>query len=57
MSIFKVDDAITTEFMKTYYEQIIELEDPRAALIETKKRVRLAHPEPFYWGSFIMIGN
>ena len=57
MSVFKVSDQITVEFMKTYYEQMLLLKDERKALIETKKMVRLAHPDPFYWGSFVMIGQ
>lgn len=57
MSIFKVSDIVAVEFMKTYYELLLEYNDKRKALLETKKRVRLAHPEPFYWGSFVMVGK
>jgi CHAT domain-containing protein/tetratricopeptide (TPR) repeat protein len=56
MSIFKVDDTATQLLMTTFYRKWIETGNKRQSFIEAKKEVRNVYPNPYYWGSFIMIG-
>ena len=56
MSLFKVDDTATQELMILFYKKWLESGDKRKAFIEAKKELRNKYPEPYYWGSFIMVG-
>ena len=58
MSLWKVDDKITQEFMSLFYE--IWLNDKtsiREAFHKTQIEVMAKYPQPYYWGAFILVGN
>ncbi|SLM47423.1 Kinesin light chain-like protein [Nitrospira japonica] len=59
VSLWKVDDATTKEFMVAYYKQLQTGMGPSAALsvvqIAMQKNPTLAHP--YYWAAFVVIGN
>lgn len=57
MSLFKVNDKVTSELMNKFYANWIKTNDKRQAFIDAKKEIRLKYPEPIYWGSFVMIGK
>jgi CHAT domain-containing protein len=42
--------------MTTFYRKWIDTGNKRQSFIEAKKEVRNVYPNPYYWGSFIMIG-
>lgn len=56
MSMFKVDDAATQELMLKFYQKWLNSGNMRQSFIEAKKELRSTHPEPIYWGAFMMIG-
>ncbi|MCA9470186.1 MAG: CHAT domain-containing protein, partial [Nitrospira sp.] len=58
-SLWKVADAATKDLMVEYYQRLIKGEGRSAALREAQ-RTMMANPKrshPYYWASFIPIGN
>jgi CHAT domain-containing protein len=58
MSLWKVDDKVTQEFMSRFYE--IWLNDKttiREAFNRTQLEIKSKYPEPYYWGAFILVGE
>ena len=58
MSLWKVDDKVTQEFMTRFYE--IWLNDKttiREAFNKTQLEIMSKYPEPYYWGAFILVEN
>ncbi len=56
MSLWKVDDSTTQEFMTTFYEKW--LQDKKSipdAFQETQIAIRKAHPNPYFWAPFIIV--
>lgn len=57
MSLWKVDDKVTQEFMSRFYE--IWLNDKttiREAFHRTQLEIKAKYPQPYYWGAFILVG-
>jgi CHAT domain-containing protein len=56
-SLFKVDDAITTELMDLFYQDLVKSKPKRIAFANAQKAIRKKYPDhPSYWASFIMLG-
>jgi CHAT domain-containing protein len=58
MSLWKVDDKVTQEFMSSFYE--IWLNDKmsiREAFNKTQLEIKAKYPQPYYWGAFILVGE
>ena len=58
MSLWKVDDKVTQEFMSRFYE--IWLNDKtsiREAFNKTQLEIKAKYAEPYYWGAFILVGE
>jgi CHAT domain-containing protein len=58
MSLWKVDDKVTQEFMSRFYE--IWLNDKtsiREAFNKTQFEIKAKYPQPYYWGAFILVGE
>ncbi len=58
MSLWNVDDKVTSEFMTAFYEQLVQKANAwnkRKAFEKAKAIVRKNHPEPFYWAAFVML--
>jgi CHAT domain-containing protein len=58
MSLWKVDDKVTQEFMSRFYE--IWLNDKasiREAFKRTQLEIKAKYPQPYYWGAFILVGE
>ena len=58
MSLWKVDDKVTSEFMTTFYERLADSHNAwnkRKAFEEAKQIIRKKHPNPFYWAAFVML--
>lgn len=59
ISLWKVDDNATQEFMVDYYDRLLAGENRDAALREIQ-RAFLKHPDfnhPYYWSAFISSGD
>jgi len=57
MSLWKVDDAVTRELMVGFYKNWLGGNSKRAALLAAQQQVRRRHPEPYYWGGFVLVGE
>lgn len=55
MSLSGINDAITAEFMREYYQQIVEENDKRSALTRTRNIIRRKYPSSMDWASFILL--
>ena len=58
MSLWKVDDKVTQEFMTRFYEiWLNEKTSIREAFNRTQLEIKAKYPQPFYWGAFILVGE
>jgi CHAT domain-containing protein/tetratricopeptide (TPR) repeat protein len=57
MSLWKVPDEQTREYMEELYTRLLAGRGRAEALRETQLAMRMKYPEPYYWGSFICQGN
>ena len=58
MSLWKVDDKVTQEFMSRFYEiWLNEKISIREAFNKTQLEIKAKHPQPYYWGAFILVGE
>lgn len=58
MSLWNVDDKVTSEFMTTFYECLADKNNAwnkRKAFEEAKEIIRKKHPDPFHWAAFVML--
>lgn len=58
MSLWNVDDKVTSEFMTTFYECLADKNNvwnKRKAFEQTKEIIRKEHPDPYYWAAFVML--
>lgn len=58
MSLWNVDDKVTSEFMVTFYEYLANTHnawDKRKAFETAQAITRLRHPAPFHWAAFVML--
>ncbi len=58
MSLWKVDDEVTQEFMSLFYEiWLNEKTSIREAFNRTQLEIKAQYPQPYYWGAFILVGE
>lgn len=58
MSLWNVDDKVTSEFMIAFYEQLTDKANnwnKRKAFEQTKEIIHKEHPDPYYWAAFVML--
>lgn len=57
ISLWKVDDKITKQFMVRFYDHLLKSGNIHEALSKTQRELRATHQDPSAWGSFILIGR
>ncbi|TAL68556.1 MAG: tetratricopeptide repeat protein [Bacteroidetes bacterium] len=57
MSLWKVSDQATQELMTSFYTKWLEGKSKRQAFREAQLELMKLHPEPYYWGAFVMVGE
>ena len=57
MSLWKVDDASTTELMQLFYHQWLRGDDKFKALQTAQQQMLQKYRHPYYWAAFVMIGQ
>ena len=58
MSLWKVDDEVTQEFMTRFYEiWLNENASIRETFNKTQLEIKAKYPQPYYWGAFILMGE
>ena len=56
MSMWKVDDAATQMLMTSFYSNWIKLGNKQKAFREAQLQLMTKYKDPYYWGSFVMMG-
>ncbi len=59
-TLWSVSDKSTAQFMRQFYEQLIENQQTKAELLRQVQRSFLAdetYRHPFYWAPFVLVGN
>ena len=57
MSLWKVDDFATSMLMGQFYNNWLKTGNIHQAFTDAQQFVRADYPHPYYWGSFILLGN
>ena len=57
MSMWKVDDKVTQEFMTNFYDLWLSGKTKRDAFNQTQMIIKEKYKYPYYWGAFVMIGK
>ena len=58
MSLWNVDDKVTSEFMVAFYGRLTDKANnwnKRKAFEQTKEIIRKEHSDPYYWAAFVML--
>ncbi len=56
MSLWKVDDVATEKMMSVFYEELSQTNDVSKSFRFAVDSIKKQHPEPYYWGAFVLIG-
>lgn len=57
MSLWKVDDAATAEFMVEFYRSWLRGASKHDALRAARQRIRARYPDPEIWAAFVLVGE
>jgi len=61
MSLWSVDDCTTSEIMESFYKYLKKGNSKnqalRSAKLEFLNTAKKAHKHPYYWATFVQIGN
>lgn len=57
VSLWTVDDTVTAELMAIFYQALLAGSSPATALRRAQLAVLVAHPHPFYWSPFVLMGR
>ena len=57
LSLWKIDDAVTYQFMDEFYSTLFAQNDMLKAYQSALKKIMEEYPEPYYWAGFILIYN
>lgn len=57
MSLWKVDDKVTQEFMTTFYTFYLSGLAIKEVFSKTQTLIKSKYPQPYYWGAFILVEN
>ena len=56
-SLWDVNDASTSAFMKSFYQRWAETGNRGVAMQKAIQELRATHPHPYYWAPFALIGK
>jgi CHAT domain-containing protein/tetratricopeptide (TPR) repeat protein len=57
MSLWKVDDKVTSEYMQTFYVHYAQCKSIRESYNLTRNEIKQKYPQPYYWGAFVLVGD
>ena len=55
MSLWRVPDVQTREFMEKFYAALLENGDTRRALQSARQAMRKEYGNPYYWAGFVLL--
>jgi len=54
-TLWSVSDSETSYFMKIFYKNLLETDNPKSALDKTVNFIKKELPDPYYWAPFILV--
>lgn len=57
LSLWKVDDAATSDFMIMFYENLMTMDNKSQAFYTTQIKMKEKYQQPYYWGAFVLVGE
>jgi CHAT domain-containing protein len=54
MSLWRVPDKETSEFMQVFYSNLLSMKDIRKAFVSTQKTMQKKY-DPYYWAAFVLV--
>jgi CHAT domain-containing protein len=54
MSLWRVPDKETSEFMQVFYSNLLSMKDIRQAFVSTQKTMQKKY-DPYYWAAFVLV--
>ncbi len=57
VTLWDVNDESTTELVGAFYRRLAAGSGPAAALRAAMRELREAHPHPYYWAPFVLVGE
>ncbi|NQZ79352.1 MAG: CHAT domain-containing protein, partial [Ekhidna sp.] len=57
LSLVKINDEAAMNFMKLFYQQLIELREPHQAFFQARKAFKENDPNPYNWGAYILVSK
>jgi CHAT domain-containing protein len=55
MTLWRVADEPTAQFMQMFYERLLRGTDVDGALGEARREMRKLFPSPYYWAGFVLL--
>lgn len=57
MSLWPVNDEATRDLMIAFYTELLKSGNTYQSFRKAQMEIRKKYPEPYYWASFILVGN
>jgi CHAT domain-containing protein/predicted negative regulator of RcsB-dependent stress response len=57
LTLWDVQDRTTADFMALFYRHLAATADTSVALQDAMAELRAAHPHPYYWAPFVLVGK
>jgi CHAT domain-containing protein len=57
MSLWTIDDEATAELMTAFYDVLVRVKSPAAALRHAQVKLLQQRPHPFFWSPFVLVGR
>jgi len=57
LSMWSVDDLVTSQLMVRFYEHWLDGNSASEALELAQQEIRKQYPHPYYWGAWICYGD
>ncbi|MBX2963114.1 MAG: CHAT domain-containing protein [Cyclobacteriaceae bacterium] len=58
MSLWKVDDFVTQQLMVAFYTRWLKRpKEMRSTFRKAQQAIKKTHPDPYYWGAFVLTGR
>ena len=57
LSLVKINDEAAMNFMRLFYETLLELKDPQEAFFAARKIFKESDSNPYNWGAYILVSK
>ncbi len=57
ISLVKINDEAARNFMKLFYQQLIEVEDPQRAFFNARAEFKKVDSNPYNWGAYLLVSK